>query len=202
MNVRDKGYILLAALGLCVAVAASYGLGYFNLHYPRWSAASRSMEPTIAEGAWVFARGSKSDCGHVRPIPGDVVVHQAQGTHFIRRVVAAPGDKVEIRSGRLVLNDKPVRLERSDARRADGGVIYRETLPNGRSYDILDTMQDSIGDTFGPATVPAGQWFAMGDNRDNAADSRFDGPVPQRSVCAILLRPLKHKAADRQGGVA
>ncbi|HYI47313.1 MAG TPA: signal peptidase I [Allosphingosinicella sp.] len=57
---------------------------------------------------------------------------------------------------------------------------FRETLPGGRSYEVLDQTAESEGDTFGPITVPEGQLFVMGDNRDDSMDSRF--PIERRGV--------------------
>jgi signal peptidase I len=58
--------------------------------------------------------------------------------------------------------------------------VYRETLPNGVSYDTLDLSPNSIGDNTREFVVPDGHYFMMGDNRDNSTDSRFSvGFVPE-----------------------
>ena len=71
---------------------------------------------------------------------------------------------------------------------------YRETLPNGRSYEIVDTDIGSDADNKGPFVVPADHLFLMGDNRDHSADSRFPategggiGIVPQKNLVGRAL---------------
>nr|WP_314446109.1 signal peptidase I [uncultured Sphingomonas sp.] len=134
------------------------------------------------------------------PKAGDVVIVTPPGLRedYIKRVVALPGDTVEVRGGRLVLNGIPVRQERLPNRlvpvdanapcgveqfagrlvqQTDGGFacslpIVRETLPNGATYETVD-LGPSIGDDYPPVKVPADHVFLMGDNRDRSADSRF-----------------------------
>lgn len=71
---------------------------------------------------------------------------------------------------------------------------YRETLPSGKSYEILDLVQGSMGDDTMTFTVPEGSLFLMGDNRDRSADSRFPaevggaiGIVPQDNLIGQAL---------------
>jgi signal peptidase I len=134
------------------------------------------------------------------PERGDVVIVTPPGARedYIKRVIGLPGDTVEVRDGRLILNGQQVRREvRPDAmipvdpnapcgiefigfqvEAADGKrycrlPIVRETLPNGATYDTID-VGESPGDDYGPVRVPAKHVFLMGDNRDRSADSRFE----------------------------
>ena len=149
------------------------------------------------------------------PERGDVVIVTPPGTRtdYIKRVIGLPGDRIQVRGGIVYLNGRvvprramgdrmiPIDPNNScdsygpDARAtADDGravcrlPIYRETLPNGRSYDTIDSGY-SFGDNYGPYTVPANHVFLMGDNRDNSADSRFPlsdqglgGAVPWENI--------------------
>jgi signal peptidase I len=133
------------------------------------------------------------------PERGDVVIVTPPGGNqdYIKRVIGLPGDTVEVRDGRLILNGKPVKAQlRPPAMipvdtnspcginqfwdrkvdTPDGSFcrlpIVHETLPNGVSYDTIDDGS-SQGDDFRPIRIPAGHLFLMGDNRDHSADSRF-----------------------------
>jgi signal peptidase I len=149
------------------------------------------------------------------PKRGDVVVfrHPSGREDLIKRVIALPGDSVEVRGGRVILNGRPLPLQElpavavpvtanspckviSPAFPVVAGVngqafcryhAYRETLPGGPSYTVLDQMQHGPGDDFGPVRVPAGRLFLMGDNRDDSLDSRF--PTFEGGVGMV---PLDH----------
>jgi signal peptidase I len=148
------------------------------------------------------------------PEAGDVVIVTPPGISidYIKRVVALPGDTVAMVGGRLVINGQAVKRERLPDRMIpvdenlecmghpvtgdDGGrycslPVYRETLPNGRSYEIIDVGYVVEADEYEPVTVPEGHVFLMGDNRDHSADSRFPiggttnglgGPVPWENI--------------------
>ena len=131
------------------------------------------------------------------PERGDVVVFRppgAEGQDFVKRVIGRPGDTVEVRGGVPLLNGqallrrplRPVELPvsaNSPCRVAPGAApsgggqclypAYRETLPGGRSYTVLEQVSGGPADDFPAVRVPAGHLFLMGDNRDDSLDSRF-----------------------------
>jgi signal peptidase I len=149
------------------------------------------------------------------PQRGDIVIfkHPVDRRDYIKRVIGLPGDSVAMVGGQVVLNGKRVpRVPADDVliaqspntgcawggdleQSADGSAVcryaaFRETLPDGRSYTVLD-FGTTPADSFAPVTVPAGTMFVMGDNRDNSRDSRFPaaagdgvGMVPQDLLVA------------------
>lgn len=135
------------------------------------------------------------------PERGDIIVfkHPVSHVDYIKRLIGLPGDRIQVKKGHLYINDNvapqepmgtftEIKEKQGPMSRipscanglvALGGVcekeLYKETLPNGVEPAILNTQNfpaPSADDT-GVFTVPAGQYFFMGDNRDNSLDSRF-----------------------------
>lgn len=186
---------------------------------------SGSMRPTLLVGDYLFVSKFSYGYSSVsfpfrlpffhgrlfgsQPHRGDVVVFhhkdQNDGVYkdFIKRVIGLPGDKIELKNGVVFINDKPVARKRigkasdSDITGALGDVdLYRETLPNGVSYDTLSIDPAGSGNNRGPFFVPAGHYFMMGDNRDNSEDSRFSlGPIAYNELigkASFLFFSLKN----------
>ena len=156
---------------------------------------SSSMTPTLLEGDFILVNKIKYGL-HLpfvqkmlvawsRPERGDVVTFlppidsaQNAGKVFIKRIVAIPGDRVEIKRSRLYINGEPVEthpLLASDLMYKD---VYKENIGE-KEYTV---MKHDRNYSFGPVTVPEGYVFAVGDNRDNSHDSRAWGPLPIENI--------------------
>lgn len=164
---------------------------------------SGSMKDTLLIGDYLFV--SKFSYGFSRfsipfspnlfsgrifgaePTRGDVAVFKLpkdNETDYIKRVIGMPGDRIQMIGGLLHINGTPVQRERlSDVSEDDGSgrkvpvKRWRETLPNGVSYETLDLADNGFYDNTQVYEVPPGHYFMMGDNRDNSQDSRVQNLV-------------------------
>jgi signal peptidase I len=164
---------------------------------------SGSMVPTLLVGAYLFVNKFTYGYSHFSlpwapdlfsgrilgrvPPRGAVVVFRPPGepgTDFIKRVIGLPGDTVQMQGGQLYINGAQVQRTQIGNYTDDssGGPVvareYNETLPGGKTHLILKETDDGFANNTPVYTVPAGDLFMMGDNRDDSEDSRFmDGPV-------------------------
>ncbi|MCK5584059.1 MAG: signal peptidase I [Elusimicrobiales bacterium] len=112
------------------------------------------------------------------------------GKDFIKRVIGLPGDKIQIKSGVVYINDKRV-IDEPYAQFIDGFNRYPvspDKIPNFEYQKywqkrVLGKMfAEYVRDNFGPVKVPEGQYLVLGDNRDRSCDSRYWGPVPEHLI--------------------
>jgi signal peptidase I len=184
------GFVFVAALGLRL-----FAFDWFSIP-------SASQEPNIIQGDYILV--SKSAYGWGRysipfsapfagrigfrsPQRGDVVVFRLPRdtrVDYIKRLVGLPGDRIQLKGGVVYVNGTPLAREPlapAMGNLPDGyGPVERfmESAPNGRRYVIQKGPGIGPADDTGVYIVPPHCYFVLGDNRDNALDSRFDPSMP------------------------
>lgn len=172
---------------------------------------SGSMLPTLQIGDYLFV--SKTSYGYSKysfplgladfegramegaPKRGDVIVFKLPSNpsiDYIKRLIGLPGDKIQVKRGRLYINGEMVDREAVGMDRIEspeGGhesiMEYIETLPGGTMHRIYEESDSEALDNTQVFEVPAGHYFMMGDNRDNSQDSRVTelvGFVPKENL--------------------
>ena len=151
-----------------------------------------SMKPTILEGDRIWVNKLAYDLNlpltHVSlykrgdPQRGDIVIFdsQAADNRLVKRVIGVPGDVVELKNNRLIVNGIPAKY--SDLQYTTDAVYARESIDGSTHRVKFNLYSDSRFANTGPIRVPLGQYFVLGDNRDNSADSRVHGFVPRSEI--------------------
>ncbi len=201
-SVKEEFIELFFTLGWALVIALFLRTIFFQpFHIP-----SASMYPQLMVGDYLIS--SKYSYGYSRhslplspklfsgrilgstPKRGDIIVFKwprDNKTDFIKRVVGLPGDRVQVKNGRLWLNGTQLPFENLGQEQVEVGgrnqivTRVRETMPNGKTYITWDLGQTSYDNT--PVElVPEGHYFMMGDNRDNSLDSRKWGVVAAENL--------------------
>lgn len=178
---------------------------------------SGSMIPTLWIGDFIVV--SKYSYGLRLPVlntrilstgevkRGDVVVFrypEDERINYIKRVIGLPGDTVGYRNKVLYINGEPVEQSSEGAWQGEGlnrnppgtRPVRRQENLAGVPHSIVVYPRHGVGD-FAPITVPEGHYFVMGDNRDQSADSRAWGFVPEENLLGRAIRIWMHWDCSR-----
>jgi signal peptidase I len=162
---------------------------------------SGSMKPTILIGDRIYVNKLAYDLKvpyttlHLArwsdPKRGDIVVFFSpkDGKRLIKRVVGLPGDTLAMHQNRLFINGqfvkyetlKPEIIDQLEIDQQSHYVFVNETL-TGKQHAVMFSPSRPSLNTFEPVIMPEEQYFMMGDNRDNSADSRFFGFVDRKLI--------------------
>lgn len=203
----NKGFLMFLML-----------FGIFRTAVADWNPIpSASMRPNLLEGDVVFvnrlAYNVKVPLTDIvlgatgEPKRGDIVTFSSpkNGTRLIKRIIALPGDRVEMRNENLIINGQPASYAPiGTATETLAGIGDIDAVRLGeslggdsRSHAIQILPQVIARRDFAPVTVPAGQYMMLGDNRDNSEDSRYIGLVPRALLIGRAERVLA--SADIKG---
>jgi signal peptidase I len=218
-------YAVVLVFPLLVALA----IRTFLFH--PYSLPSGSMSPTLLVGDNIFVSKYAYGYSHYslpylpqlsgrilgsEPARGDVVAFRSPKdgmTDYVKRVVGLPGDRIQMKQGRLYINDVAVKREPLEDFVGDacGTNVsarvrrWRETLPNGAAYETLDCVERGFYDDTNVYTVPTGHFFMLGDNRDNSTDSRVlsaIGYIPFENLIGRVGMIYLSQAPGRNGAAA
>ncbi|MEM8771471.1 MAG: signal peptidase I [Pseudomonadota bacterium] len=219
---RLWGYLLIWLTPIVVSVIFAVFIRFFFLqpfHIP-----AASMTPTLVpndyfiveKNAYGYSRYSFAPLDQIlpsgrflvkEPNRGDVVIFRPPedlNYDYVKRLVGLPGETIEMINGVLHINGITVQKDfigvSNTGCRYGEALRYLETLPNSVSYIVQECAGDrGVLDNVGPYEVPAGQYFMLGDNRDESQDSRVTSKVGFIPFENIIGRAKLNNAASKLG---
>jgi signal peptidase I len=170
----------IIAVLLAILASKAFFIGYYRIP-------QNGMYPGLPAGSTLFTiKRAYSGASSVKR--GDIVAfvreENGQRYNYIWRVVALPGDKVEASGQSLSINGQPVQRQR--IREADGRTVFREQIGDA-AYEVAFDISPRSRPPDSSLTVPPDQFFVMGDNRFDARDSRYFGPIAFNSIIGKKL---------------
>lgn len=160
-----------------------------------------SNEPTLNVGDKVV--GDLRAFNDVKPNYGDIIVFQKKDSlnPWVFRIVALPNDKLEIKNNFLIINGKKCKTSFIKETKSDVFDVneYEEELPNGHKHKIYTfkkPFEDNIN-AVNKIIIPANCYYLIGDNRDNAMDSRYIGVIKREEIIAKVVFGYWGKTNDR-----
>ena len=214
---RSRATNEMVEVGKTVLYALLIALVLRVLLFQPFTIPSASMEPTLLQGDYIIV--SKYSYGFSKhsiplspplfsgrifgrqPTRGDIIgfkLPRDNTTDYIKRLVGLPGDHLQVKHGTVFINDKPVGQMPQGQTTIDlGGFmtkadVIKETNLIGRSYLTYSVDPTQPPENTDVYVVPEGQYFMMGDNRDNSLDSRF--PKENDGVGFVPFENLEGKA--------
>jgi signal peptidase I len=146
---------------------------------------STSMSPNLEKGDLIFVDRNVNSPESKRKLKhGDIAIFvypNDRTTIYVKRIIGLPGDKIEIKGTDVTVNDKTI-VEGQPITAGDQ-MVLKEKAESGNTYDVV-WKANSQGSQV-TTTVPNGQVFVLGDNRDGASDSRSFGAIPLADVIGV-----------------
>lgn len=188
-----RWYVLVLVAVLGFGVTQIDGAGRLQA----FSIPSESMLPTLQPGDRLMAVMAPARA-EALPARGDLLLYTPRPGQpiYIHRLIALPGERVQMRDGIPHINGAALPRE---AIGSPGDRHFGEILPGGRRITIMETDLSGPYDNTAEVTVPSGSVFLLGDNRDNAVDSRLHGPVPIASLHGVAQLLYWSGALERIG---